>query len=115
MKFIETKDFNGNVLSNPYATNTTDYWYTPTGKDTDVVNANVAALYGQAIAIGTPTCDLPTAAVAITNDQLVFTNNSAELQSNVVVTIPVYVGYEYDNYGSTAKKVEVKVTFTPKN
>ena len=116
LKFIETKDFNGNVLSNPYATNTTDYWYTPTGKGTDVVNANVAALYGQAIAIATPTCDLPTAAVSINADnQLVFTNNSAELQSNVVVTIPVYVGYEYDNYGSTAKKVEVKVTFTPKN
>ena len=115
LKFIETKDFNGNILSNPYATNKTDYWHTPTGKGTDVVDAKVAELYGQEIVIGTPTCDLPTAAVAITNDQLVFTNNSAELQSNVVVTIPVYVGYEYDNYGSTAKKVEVKVTFTPKN
>ena len=115
LKFIETKDFNGNVISNPYATNTTNYWHTPTGKGTEVEDAKVAALYGQEIKIGTPTCDLPTAAVAITNDQLVFTNNSAELQSNVVVTIPVYVGYEYDNYGSTAKKVEVKVTFTPKN
>ena len=31
---------------------------------------------------------------------------------NVVVTIPVYLTYDYDNFGSTAKKVDVKVTFS---
>ena len=113
MPFLEAKDFNGNRISNPYATKVDDYWYTPTGYQTNVVNAGVASLYHQEIIFGTPECDLLTAKVEIDNNgNLKFTNNSADLQSDVVVTIPVYLTYDYDNFGSTAKKVDVKVTFS---
>jgi hypothetical protein len=116
MSFIETKDFNGYVLSNTKATSVANYWY-PAGY-TAAEGASVAKLYGLDLGMqfvfGDPSCELKTAQVAIANDgTLTFTTNSADLLSDVVVTVPVYLTYDYDNFGSTAKKVDVKVTFKP--
>jgi hypothetical protein len=115
MSFIETIDFNDNVLSNPNAEALADYWETPTGFKTDAIDLCVRSLYHTSIVFGEPSCDLLTAGVVINPNTgtLTFTNNSADLLSDVVVTIPVYLTYDYDNAGSTAKKVEVKVTFKP--